>query len=172
MMKLPINGYTAYIIQENEDGYYLSDCHGYVMEKDQLLGILVGLLNYAELHENDLINHNIKRDIEIEKELRYYDYKNNPKQKTNPKGYVYLMECGGKYKIGFSKDVERRIKELNHRPFETKLLAKSRLIENPYSFEQEIHEVFEEYRIDGEWYNFEENILQYVINVIKNTGDE
>lgn len=167
-MKLPINNSTAYVICEDADGYYLYDCHGYVMEKDQLLEILKGLLNYAELHENDLIQHNIKNDKDLENII--YNHSCKEKKKPKSKGYVYLMKCENKYKIGYSKDVERRIKELDNKPFKTNLIAKSELIENPYFYEQEIHEYFEEYRIDGEWYNFEEDVLQYAINIIKNAG--
>jgi len=28
-------------------------------------------------------------------------------------GYVYILKCDNKYKIGFSKDVDRRIKQLS-----------------------------------------------------------
>jgi hypothetical protein len=55
-----------------------------------------------------------------------------------------------------SKDVERRISELDKRPFEIRLVAQSELTENAYQIEQRIHQRAEPYRISGEWYEFGE----------------
>lgn len=79
---------------------------------------------------------------------------------------IYLLECGGRYKIGISSNIKRRIKDLNNRPFKVNCLAKSIYLKNAYKIEHELHSLFERYRIDGEWFNFDSNTLQYAMNVI------
>lgn len=65
-----------------------------------------------------------------------------------------MLECGGKYKIGFSKDVERRMRQLDTRPFKLNLVAKSKYLSDAYYWEQGLHDAFSDSRIDGEWYEF------------------
>ena len=75
------------------------------------------------------------------------------KPKTYMSGYIYLFECGDKYKIGVSKNVERRIKDLDNRPFKVNLIAKVHS-NIAYKVEQTIHNLLKRYKIEGEWYDF------------------
>ncbi len=72
-------------------------------------------------------------------------------------GYVYLLSCEDKYKIGYSKNVERRIKQLDTRPYpltlETKIYS-----DVAYDIEQYLHRRLSKYRLQGEWYKFDNNI--------------
>ena len=77
-----------------------------------------------------------------------------------------------RYKIGFSKDVERRIKQLDTRPFKLNLIAKSKLISDAYDREQEIHEYFANSRIEGEWYCFSDDEALYAEEIIKELGED
>ena len=71
-----------------------------------------------------------------------------------------------KNKIGFSKDVERRIKQLDTRPFKINLIAKSKFISDAYDREQELHEYFVDQRVDGERYEFSDHEAQYAKEII------
>lgn len=77
-----------------------------------------------------------------------------------------MLECGRKYKIGFSKDVERRINQLDTRPFKINLITKSKFISDAYDREQELHEYFVDQRVDGEWYEFSDHEAQYAKEII------
>lgn len=150
----------AYEFEKQDDGSIVmfDCCQGFAVEADDIKELCKGLLKAAFEHEKDLIDYNIEREDRLEKEMN--DYKCTPKEKT--KANVYLMECGGKYKIGVSKDVKRRIKELNKRPFETRLVKQSKPIEEPYLYESELHENYEDKKISGEWFN----LTQHDVNVI------
>lgn len=68
-------------------------------------------------------------------------------------GYVYLFECGGKYKIGVSSNVNRRLKELDNRPFKVNIVTK--VYSNmAYKVEQTIHACLKKHNLKGEWYDF------------------
>lgn len=80
--------------------------------------------------------------------------RNHNKIEENTEGYVYLIKCADKYKIGYTKDIDRRFKELDTRPFPCELIA---YVDSPIAFpvEQKIHELLKEKRVVGEWYSFE-----------------
>ena len=63
------NPFIAYVINETDDGLYLSDGHGYVVESEELITIGKGLISYAKKHKNDIIKHNENRKQEMQKEL-------------------------------------------------------------------------------------------------------
>lgn len=93
--------------------------------------------------------------------------KGQVKEKTQLKGSIYLLECGGKYKIGISKNVDRRIKELDNRPFKVnKIISKDNVVD-VYSKEQKLHTKYSKKRIDGEWYEFNQEELKNIIDEIK-----
>lgn len=77
-----------------------------------------------------------------------------------------MLECGGKYKIGFSKDVERRINQLDTRPFKINLIAKSKYLSDAYYWEQGLHDACSDSKIDGEWYEFSASELRWVKEAI------
>ena len=74
------------------------------------------------------------------------------------------MECGGKFKIGLSKNVERRKKQLDRRPFPVQIIYKSPELENVIDYERELHEVFEDKKISGEWFDLDEKDIDIIKN--------
>lgn len=89
---------------------------------------------------------------------------------------IYFFECNKKYKIGVAKDVGRRFMELNNRPFPLKVLAVSKHTSEAFGIEQAMHKEFERYRVDGEWYDFEQSTVDEIIKRInaiegKKNGD-
>ena len=78
-------------------------------------------------------------------------------------GYVYLIKCGDKYKIGFSKDVNRRFRELR-----TGNPYNNRLIKQVFSYsykhlEHWLHVKYGKYKFDREWFTFPEWTLTQVM---------
>lgn len=159
--------YGPLVVRETEEGCYLSDGLGFVMEKEQVLGICKELRKFALKNAKWLEQKNIEQE-------KYYDDLFNGRIKTKEpkeyknKGYVYIMESNKKYKIGFSKDVEQRLKQLNNRPFPVRILATSGYLERPMKLEKQIHEFLEEYKIDGEWFDLPISVVEDVIRIIKN----
>lgn len=156
---------TPYMINKTQDGYFIRDCNGFVKNAEETIEIAKGLICFSKKHQEEIEQYNIQRNIEFEKELFGY-CKNSKKEKS--KGYIYLFECGGKYKIGYSKNVERRLKELDNRPFKINLIAKSVLSDKSYHVEQKLHSIYEKNKIDGEWYSFNNNQLKELIYKIEN----
>ena len=74
------------------------------------------------------------------------------KQSKCRAGYIYMLRCADKVKIGYSKNVEQRIKQLDVRPFKIELIFKE-YNDKAYNIEQEIHKCLEDYREEGEWYS-------------------
>lgn len=178
-MEFNFNDYSAYIITKEEDGYIISNNMSFIMEAEQVEEVAKGLLKYARKHKKDIEMYNLKRDMEIKEELCGWNKKSVEEDRANrekrkkemKKGYVYLFECGGKYKIGYSKNVEKRIKQLDYRPYNIKLLAKSKFLSNAYEIEQELHQFWQDNRITGEWYEFEDDYINEVIDEINNLED-
>lgn len=120
------------------------------------------------------ISNHTDEEIEQENERRIaeiYHYRNEPlknKGSDYAGGYVYLFECGGKYKIGVSKNVERRMKELDNRPFKVNLICKV-YSDMAYKVEQRIHELMSKFKIEGEWYEFKNTpSVDQFIKLVKN----
>lgn len=82
--------------------------------------------------------------------------------KDTRSGYVYIMKCHDKYKIGFSKDVDRRFKELNDKPFPLQLIYKQ-FFEDGRTVEKILHEEMKEYNTNYEWYEFTEEQVDKII---------
>lgn len=76
--------------------------------------------------------------------------------------FVYIIECGGRFKIGISKDVKRRKSQLNDRPFPCNILYISKKTKYAYEIEQHIHYGLAEHRIKGEWYNLSLQTVEFL----------
>ena len=78
-------------------------------------------------------------------------------------GYIYLLQSPtGVYKIGRSIDPENRIKTFGLKlPFEVEYIC---LIETKdmVELERELHERFEEQRVNGEWFNLGDSDIAYI----------
>lgn len=169
-----LSGQMAYVFTEYSDGIEMSDWQGFTTCTDDIMELCYGLMKYALKHEDQIEIYNQKHRIDLESELRG-NIKKADKESTASSyksGYVYLLECGGRYKIGFSKDVERRIRQLDTRPFKLNLIAKSKLISDAYDREQEIHEYFANSRVEGEWYCFSDEEALYAEEIVKELGED
>lgn len=153
-----LNRCYPYLINYCEDGYYLTDNHGFILKSEELMDIGQNLIRFAKKHNKSILEYNKEKGNELHREIASC-YKTT---KKTPKGYIYIMECGEKYKIGLSKNIERRKKELDNRPFPVNIIYKSKLIDNVYKIEEEIHSHFKEKQINGEWFDLNENDIRVI----------
>ena len=151
---------TAFLITDTDDGAIMSDCQGFMVEYEDIMYICSQLMMYAENNKEELENYNLRQQIELHKQMTGY-YPKEPKPKN--KYYIYLVKCGDRYKIGVSKDVNARIKQLDNRPYKVELVASSDLIEDAYKIEKELHIEYANYRIEGEWFNLPDDTVNKLI---------
>lgn len=161
--KFNLKPYNAFIFNKTRDGIYVNDCMGYIMEKKQTLYIVDEMIKFVNKYENDIKDYNKQNKIKNENTMSELYSR---KKKKIVYGYVYFIECGGKYKIGFSKNIKRRLKELDKRPFELKIIKQSKLSDNAYKMEQYLHKKYKKYRIKDEWYNFSKEQIKEIILLI------
>lgn len=153
------------LIAKEDDGfYYPRQFGGYnkLILPSEFENILQDLMYYCEIYSDDEI-----REINKNIEEHFFDSFNVKKkyQVKKRSGYVYMLKCADKYKIGYSNNVENRIKELDTRPFKLKLIFKV-YSDAAYQIEQELHKRLEIYRDVGEWY------LDITEKMIKDMIDE
>jgi hypothetical protein len=78
--------------------------------------------------------------------------------------YLYLIYMSGKYKIGFSSNwKKRRTSYKTHSPeYKTVYICKSKIA---FLLESELHEMFSDKRINGEWFELNNNdVLKAVLH--------
>ena len=82
--------------------------------------------------------------------------------KRKPTGYVYFVQgcCGGAIKIGYSKEPERRLKELQTGyPDTLRILV---LVPGTEKTEKYYQRKFEVHRLNGEWFRPEPEVLDKI----------
>jgi len=73
---------------------------------------------------------------------------------------AYLIQAGGKIKIGWATDVEARRRQLQTSHHETLVVV--RIIDGDLTTERWLHERFAEHRLRGEWFAFHDDMLTVV----------
>lgn len=66
---------------------------------------------------------------------------------------IYVFECDDRYKIGVSKDVDTRLKQLKCALPNIKSIFESEYMANPYKVESFLHQIFKHCSIGGEWFS-------------------
>lgn len=92
-------------------------------------------------------------NFEYGKGATYIYLSNVQEPQLQPTGSVYFIEAVGTHriKIGFSANPSQRLRSLQTgSPYKLRILATIQANEHT---EKEIHEQFDEYRLDGEWFH-------------------
>jgi hypothetical protein len=77
-------------------------------------------------------------------------------------GFVYVMECGGYYKIGWSATPRIRHSHIQTaNPMPVRLVG---VIEGSQLVEEEWHQVFRDKRVRGEWFALTEEEVAHVLH--------
>lgn len=83
--------------------------------------------------------------------------------------FVYVLKSGKSYKIGISKDVAERLRNLQTgNPIEIALVSAA-FLENAPRFESRLHEAFSDYRTRGEWFELPPEKVEDLIEILENT---
>lgn len=83
-------------------------------------------------------------------------------QKRSISGCVYLLKAGKYYKIGASKDINGRLRKLSTLPpFDLELVHKI-ITSNMYRLENELHNIFADKRVNGEWFLLTDNDVELI----------
>jgi len=133
--------------------------NGYYDPNDELDLVMV-----ARTTDHDGIRDQALRIIQFyqEQEGRVVEQA-QPSQPALYPGYVYVVEGGGYYKIGLSNDVDRRLTQLAVQPpFELTVIH---IIETDdmFGLEAELHEVFTDKRVRGEWFELDEEDIEWLL---------
>lgn len=95
------------------------------------------------------------------RELREQKQKSQIAKKANGKGYVYLVRLDKHYKIGISKNPKDRLKEFTLLPYPLEDICIER-VANYEQCEEELHLHFDNKRVRGEWFELDEEDIEYI----------
>jgi hypothetical protein len=107
--------------------------------------------------------------LENIEDFKLFTDKTNKKTKNKilKQTYIYLIEAGDIYKIGFSNNPSSRLKSIQtHNPYKCKIIYK---IKDPFgTLEKDLHVKFNSLRINGEWFKKSELIIKEFELLINN----
>lgn len=158
------------LLGETTDGYYMSDYRQRILSADAAKDICNNVMRFYKKHGCEIDRINADRQEASRREMERQEAEARAlmlEGRRKTKGHVYLFECGGRYKVGFSDNVERRAKQLDNRPFKLNIVAVSELLDNAYGIEQAIHEKLDKYKIYGEWYELTDDKVAQLEKIIK-----
>lgn len=81
-------------------------------------------------------------------------------KRTAPQSFVYFMTAGNKVKIGVSKNPRRRLDDL--KTGSSRLVSIRYVMPGDRQKERELHTLFAEYRVNGEWFLFTSAIKEWI----------
>lgn len=145
---------TLWMVEEGPDGALLYNNQGYIATPKEVKRVIDELIRFANEHGDYIACKNAELD-EYYENLRNGNYGGASDSKRNrKKRFLYMFKSGeDRYKIGVATDVDRRLKELNNRPYQVELYAVSEApFYNAFEAERTMHEIHEDRRIDGEWF--------------------
>lgn len=143
----------------------LSTINGFILDPKEMADIAQGIIYTVDHYSDAIEEFNIEHAAELQRRSSNYT-------KERQCSRVYLMRCGTHYKIGVAKDVNRRLRDLDERPFKIALISVSQPIPDAYKIEKEIHKKYEKKRIRGEWFALDENEVNSVSEWIRTLGLE
>ena len=109
--------------------------------------------------------------IGFQKGIAFADIEPIPTSPEDADGFVYFIEAIGlkKIKVGYSKDVESRLRQLQTAmPFEMRILAS---VPGTIALESEIHRLFAKTRVRGEWFEDTEKLREYIAAIRRTVGE-
>lgn len=87
-------------------------------------------------------------------------------ERWNEVGYVYLVKMGEHYKIGISKSPEKRLGEFTKLPNELEKICVVK-VKGYKRIEEYLHEHFADKRVRGEWFELNEEDIEYIKEYLK-----
>lgn len=84
------------------------------------------------------------------------------KEPKDGSGYVYVIRVRSRYKIGMSKDPDRRIKDLRTSCPDPLHMVHKLFSIDMKALEARLHKIFENNRLHGEWFELDANDIEYI----------
>ena len=79
---------------------------------------------------------------------------------SRKRGFIYVIRAGERVKVGFSRNVERRLREMQtHSPDDLELVL---AVAGSPVLEHELHARFGDLSLRGEWFRYEQPIRDFV----------
>ena len=134
--------------------------YGEIMSIEELSN-LIPFLSHTVKHFNE------KKSIQ-EEINEVLEYINKPKEKKevevkNKKGYVYLIQGeNGRYKIGFSSNVNTRLSQLKLSSCEDHKLIHNYHSNNVRLEEDRLHNMFKDKNTHSEWFDLDDSDIEYI----------
>ena len=73
---------------------------------------------------------------------------------------VYFIKAENRLKIGYAEDPSKRIPSIQtSSPFQLEVLL---IIDGDYSIERDLHQKFQDFRVSGEWFEFNDDIKSFI----------
>jgi hypothetical protein len=84
--------------------------------------------------------------------------------------FIYLLKCQDLIKIGLSKNLPKRIQQIeNQIPFDIELVFSRKILSrNAYIYEKGLHDFYQGKRVKGEWFRLTEKEIKELIQRLKN----
>lgn len=84
---------------------------------------------------------------------------------------VYLITDGEKIKIGVTRDIDKRIKQLQvGNPHTITQIYTSRELSNAYILESILHSKYDKFRVSTEWFSLTDEYIKKIIEYIEENG--
>ncbi len=162
---------TAQDLQHENDHYsnmFYEELKNFESERDNCLRIISEKYpNYEMTTAVIFMNFSsyIKNNIQAsnERAQKRLDARKVKAKRFNTEGYVYLIQSPTEaYKIGCTKNPKNRMKTFGVKlPFEVEYIALIKS-DNHKQLESDLHETFEDKRIDGEWFALTPDDVEYI----------
>lgn len=158
------------VVIEDEYIAYMTEPSGYnfTLTKQEALPIIQKLIDFYISTDDD----EIIWDNEIKKERINNPIKSEKPKDKNVNGFVYVFECDDAYKIGFSRNVNRRFKEIATMQSKPMRILLEKYFDNAYRVEQYYHNKLQEFNIQGEWYKFTKNQITEILQELNSLDKE
>lgn len=145
------------ITQDSTKYIALIDNCGAILTWSEIQGILQAI--------EPFYNHFSDEQIELHNKNRYNipnPQKHEKEKEKNTTGYVYLLKAGKFYKIGLTKTLDERIKQLSTiPPFDLELIHAIASYDM-YTLETDLHEKFSAKRKRGEWFELTQADVDFI----------
>ena len=89
---------------------------------------------------------------------------------SNRDRHVYILKVKNRYKIGITKNLEKRLRELQTGNPDEIMLVCANFIPNASELEANLHRELAHYRIRGEWFQLPDEELEKAIEIVE-TGE-
>ena len=113
----------------------------------------------------------IKHLLEDKRSEQANDAIKSPGKNAGENG-VYVMESMGLYKIGQTKNIENRLSDIRtSNPHGVQLLEYTK-VECAEKVEEKYHDIYDEKRVSGEWFNLSKSELDEVLKSLQTRKKE